>query len=167
MTGGDSMGVSGAGAGPGEEEIAVGIGALLRAEDAIPAHVVDAARASYHCRAAEDELAELTYDSFDDLFGLTAVRGSSTRQLCFAAGDTSVELELREGAQLLVGQLIPTGSADVELATPADPRSRQPRRRLRADELGRFAIEDLPAGPIRLRFTPAAGRPMTTDWFRT
>jgi hypothetical protein len=149
--------------GGSEAEIAAGVAGWLRADDAVPATAVEAAKGGFKWRATGDELAELTYDSSDDLLGLTSVRGASTRQMCFAAGSASVEIELRDNARLLVGQVIPTGPAEVELVAFAEP---GPARRQRADEVGRFVVEDLPAGPVRLRWIEGSGRRVATDWFR-
>lgn len=141
---------------------------LLSSLDRTPEHVVVAARQSFRCRAAGDQLAELTYDSSEDLLGLTSsVRGTSTRQLCFATEDSSVEIELREDAQLLVGQLIPSGPVEIELTIPSGSEAGDVRWRERADEVGRFAIDDVPAGPIRLRWTASSGRQVSTEWFRS
>jgi hypothetical protein len=147
----------------GDKEIAVRVAGWLRVDDAVPASAVSAAKAGFRWRAIDDELAELAYDSSDDLLGLTNVRGASTRQLCFAAHAVSMEIELRDEAQLLVGQLIPTGPAEIELVALARPGVT---RRELADEVGRFAIDEVPAGPIRLRWTGASGRRLATDWFR-
>lgn len=136
----------------------------LRADDTVPSSAVIAAKDGFRWRATDEDLAELTYDSSDDLLGLTNVRGASTRQLCFAAGPASVEVELRDESQLLVGQLIPTGPAEIELIALAEPAVA---KKELADDVGRFAIDGLPAGPIRLRWTEGrSGRRVATDWFR-
>jgi len=146
-----------------EEETARRVSGWLLADDSVPPSAITAAKAGFSWRSTDESLAELTYDSSDDLLGLTNVRGSSTRQLCFAAGAGSVEIELRDESDLLVGQVIPTGPDEIELISVARPTAP---RRAPADELGRFAIGSLPAGPIRLRWTEGSGRRVATDWFR-
>jgi hypothetical protein len=145
-----------------ENEMAASVAGWLRAEDAVPATAVEAAKDGFKWRATDDELAELTYDSADDLLRLTDVRGASTRQLCFAAGPASVEIELRDDARMIVGQVIPTGPADIQVVAFAGGTALS----RKADEVGRFVVEDVPAGPIRLRWSQGSGRRVATDWFR-
>lgn len=133
--------------------------------DPPPAQVVDAARAAFAWRTVDAELAELSYDSTADDKELAGLRGPGTatgRLLSFASGDMTVEIEVSAagGTARLVGQLLPGQPARVEARYPGGTVTTE------ADELGRFAVEDLPAGPLSLRCHLAGGaRPVSTEWF--
>ena len=118
---------------------------LLREIDPVPAEVVDAGRSSFGWRTLEWDLAQLTADS---LLAGAAVRGEQPRLLTYEAGGLAIEVEISElaGRLRILGQLVP--------AQPARVRADQPpaggTATALADDLGRFAIPDLPPGPTRL-----------------
>jgi hypothetical protein len=119
--------------------------------DPVPASVVTAAKASRAHRDLDEELAALIYDSdFDDgspLPGrgeLARARGPEARRLTFEGADMTVEVKLQPERRL-IGQLVPPQEADVEVASPVGSFT------VRADALGRFVADDVPAGPVSLR----------------
>lgn len=128
--------------------------------DPVPAAVSAAARAAFAWRAMGGELAELIYDSWVDDSALAGVRGSSdTRQLTFEAPGLTVEVEVGEGAApRLVGQLVPAYPGTVELRHGGGSLT------VAVDDTGRFAAENLPAGPLSLRCTADASSPVETEW---
>lgn len=128
--------------------------------DRVPLDVVAAAKASFAWRTVDDELAALVYDSADDLVQLTGVRGGSARQLTFAAGDLTIELEVAGAARGLVGQLVPAQQASVEV------RHERGSSFVDTDDLGRFDLDRVPEGPVSLRLHPASGGRVATDWVR-
>jgi hypothetical protein len=120
----------------------------------VPAEVVDAGRNSFGWRTLEWDLAQLTADS---LLAGAAVRGEPPRLLTFQAGGLAIEVEVSElaGRLRILGQLVPAQPARVRAdQPPAGQRADQPPAEgaatSLADELGRFAIPDLPPGPTRL-----------------
>ncbi|MGH9163937.1 MAG: hypothetical protein ACRDZW_00270 [Acidimicrobiales bacterium] len=126
--------------------------------DAVPPAVMAAARASFTWRTVDDELAELTYDSgiVPELAGVRSYEGA--RQLTFEAPGLVLEMELSEGLQV-VGQVVPPQPASIELRHPGGAIAVQ------ADDLGRFAVAGVPAGPVSLRCQGLSGSAaITTDW---
>ncbi len=116
--------------------------AALEEADPVPPEVLAMAKAAPDLAGLDAELAELVHDSDEALVG---VRGSgSARQLDFASEAVDLVVVL-SGAEL-TGQLVPASAVAVELV-----RAGTVVRTATCDDLGRFRIEDLPAGPLRLR----------------
>lgn len=139
--------------------------ALANRVDPPPDLLGELARAAFGWRSIDAQLAELTYDSAVDESLAQAVRGPArtTRLLTFDAAGITVEVEVTvQGEQRrLMGQIVPMQPMVVEIrhsggVTPAE-----------SDELGRFAADGLPWGPVSLRCHVAAGdeaRVVHTDW---
>ena len=130
--------------------------------DPVPDHVLEAARAAFSLRSLDEELAALVADSASGLGGLALVRAELvTRLLSFETEDGGgVELELTSTGTTLdaQGQVVGDlrGDVVIEHAGGAEHVS--------ADHLGRFDARGLPSGRLRLRWSDAAGRRMTTSW---
>jgi hypothetical protein len=141
------------------------LGELRRAVnrlDPVPPEMVAAARSSFMWRTIDAELAELAHDSvLDDEAAL--VRGvAAPSLLTFSAAGLTVEVETLpadDGCRLL-GQLVPAGSGQVEIRHPGGSTS------VEIDDLGRFAANGLPCGPVSLRCR-AGSSSVDTDWFLT
>lgn len=123
-----------------------------------PVLLADAARA-HATRMPGADLAEVTFDSRT---APVPVRGGThVRLLTFEAAALSVELEVApsRSGNLLVGQLVPGGPAEVTV------RGRHPMTRA-ADRLGRFAFPVLPCGPFSLlvRLRDGTSGALITDW---
>jgi hypothetical protein len=149
--------------GPPEERLFEELTAVVRRADRPPAEVLSAARGSYTWRTIDAELAELTYDSLLDDDALAKVRsGAQPRQVTFESDDLTIELEIgfATGGRRIVGQLIPTQVAEVEIRHPAGEQS------VAADELGRFTAEVLTVGPVSLacKLKTDGEVTVTTDW---
>lgn len=139
------------------------LGALTARLDAVPAPVAHAARESFTWRTVDAELAELAYDSLLDDDRLAGVRSvDAPRSLAFEGPELSVEVEVAESGagRRLLGQVAPGQAGEVEV------RHRNGRMTVAVDEVGRFSAADIPAGPVSLRFVPAAGdqAPLETAW---
>jgi hypothetical protein len=141
----------------GHEDLMMELRSLFARLDPIEPRLLDRARLAYCWRSIDSELAELSFDSLVDHDMALAVRAGGQpadepRMLGFGAvvagEDVVIEVEVTPGpgGAALVGQLLPPAATTVELqAGTGEVDSVQ------ADELGRFFIESVPSGPVRLR----------------
>ena len=131
--------------------------------DPIPEALVSAGRESLTWLRVDAELVELLSDSIVDDERLALVRSSGgVRAVTFEADGFTIELDiLGDGAhRTLVGQLVPAGTAEIEVQT------KEATTTVTADTHGRFRAENVPAGRMRLRVNghPAAAGPAETSW---
>lgn len=140
---------------------------LLDRIDPMPAELLDQVRRSFCWRTVDAELAELSFDSLADREPALAVRSvvdTQPRMVGFGAvvrgEDLSIEVEVSaaDDGSVLVGQVFPAGAAAVEVQLGAGGSFEVP-----ADELGRFIVDPVPGGPVRLR-VEHAGRVVQTTW---
>ena len=136
---------------------------VLARVDPMPPQLLDQLRRSFCWRTIDAELAELSFDSLVDQEVALAVRSDPAlepRMLGFGAvvhgEDLSIEVEVSAG--MLVGQIFPAGARTVEVQL-GDGGSRE----VPIDELGRFLVEPVPGGPVRLR-VEHAGQVVQTTW---
>jgi hypothetical protein len=140
---------------------------LFEDTDPVPDQVTRLAKASYGWRTLDAELAALTHDSLVDQAPVAMRGGAPPRLVTFDAADLRVEVELEaggpgaRGGRRLLGQLVPPQPARIEVRD-----GRGGRRTVEADEAGRFAIDQLPAGPLSLRCHRPGRPPVATEWFR-
>ncbi|GAA4736961.1 hypothetical protein [Phytohabitans rumicis] len=135
--------------------------------DPVPAVVVAAARAAITTRNLDHELARLVADSADADLGRSfeAVRGpareTESRLVSYEGGGVQVDLDLSPsgGGLRLIGQF--SGAPVAECTLEQGDGTSRP---VAVDDLGRFAVEDLPAGPVRLRYRSATGDLVRTAW---
>lgn len=117
--------------------------------DGVPPLVDEGARAAFGWRTIDADLAELMRDSADEL-AEAGVRGpGGARQLSFESPALGIELEVVETGprvRRVEGQLLPPGEATVMVERPDG----EPAVSVRADELGRFVLDGLRAGVVRL-----------------
>ena len=135
-----------------------GLATVIADADPIPFDLLQSLRSSLARRASGAEVAELVYDSVLD--GPGDVRSfDGARQLSFQGPEISLEMEVAWDRRRVLGQLIPPRRGEVEM------RHGRGSDRLSVDELGRFAVDDLPKGPVSFRYGGGAGEPTTvTDW---
>jgi hypothetical protein len=157
-----------------DDELLAELRALFTQIDPPDPVLFDQARMAFSWRTIDADLAELAYDSLADLEVMAAVRdgsmvGSGPRLLGFGtelAGEddglaVEVEVTTERGRPTLVGQLMPPTPATVSVqrfgaapdAAPVVP----------ADDLGRFRIDPVPPGPVRLRID-LGDRVIETSW---
>ena len=134
----------------------------LRVEPA-PVPLILTARETLTWRRIDAELAELLSDSILDDAGLELVRSEGgQRSLSFEATNLTIDLEIIGiGARkTMIGQLVPPSTAVVEVHANAFNVTAT------ADELGRFRVEGIPSGQVRLRLSdhPSTTRPVETSW---
>jgi hypothetical protein len=135
--------------------------AVFEELDPVPPEVLAAARGAYSWRTVDAELAELVLDSLTT--STAGVRSTSgPRLVTFEADRLTVEVEVGETGRTrrIVGQLVPPGRAIVAV------RWARGEQTVEADELGRFAVDGVPAGPVSLlcRLAEAPERPVVTSW---
>jgi hypothetical protein len=152
---------------PSDIELLEALDAAIDAAQPMPPSVVAWGRGAWDTRALDAEFAALVGDSLIDeelAESAYAIRGvAQPRMLSFAAGETAIELEVEQGsdgAQSVVGQLIPPGPATVTFEQPAGTRDAH------ADGAGCFAFDDVAAGPARLRIRRPPDELLTSAWFR-
>ena len=150
-----------------DDELMAELTLLAARFDPVPAEVVTKAQSSYASGSVWDTaLAKLVYDSTTDQNDTRALvrAGPGARDLTFQAPDLTIEVEIgpsdssRQGHCQILGQLVPAGAASIEVRLPGGSFL------VRADDLGRFAVEDAPPGPISLRCTPAGTATTDTEW---
>jgi hypothetical protein len=127
--------------------------------DPVPQAVVEAARAAYTWRTIDAELAELTADSAMATAGVRST--SAPRLLTFEGAGVEVEVEVAQtgSTRHLSGQLVPMGSAQITIRWSSGSQETT------ADELGRFAIDRVPAGSVSLAILrTGAQQPIVTSW---
>jgi hypothetical protein len=119
-----------------EDEVLERLRAAARQADPPPAHVLAVARGA-HARAGLDgELLELQFDTLMD-----------------------AELELAGTRPVdVVGQVSPAAAGVVELTHAGGV------ARAEIDDLGRFAVDVVPPGPVTLAWTVPDGRRVRTSW---
>ena len=122
--------------------------AIIAQIDARPPELDEAARAAFTWRTVDEELAELMRDSADEATEVLVRSGAGPRRLSFESPRLGIELEVvatgpRE--RRVEGQLLPPGSATVTVERPGEDGVS-----VQADELGRFLVEGLRAGVVRL-----------------
>jgi hypothetical protein len=132
--------------------------------DPVPPAALRAALGAFAWRTVDAELAELVFDSLVDHDKMALVRGADEgRILSFETGDLTIEVEVTGAgpARRLIGQLVPAQRANIDVRHGGGETS------VGADELGRFTVAPVSAGPISLRCGTAgeAGdRVVVTDW---
>lgn len=148
----------------GQDELLEELQALIRRADPVPEVLNEAARAAYTWRTVDAELAQLMHDTAIEDEAALLVRGPrSPRILSFEARRLAIEVEVictGRRCRRLVGQLAPGAAATVEVDHAGGIAA------IDADELGRFCIDGVRAGPARLRCRLAAPprETVTTEW---
>jgi hypothetical protein len=142
-----------------DDELLGALRQALAARDAVPPDFMANARDAFAWRNIDAELAELTFDSRQDLEMAAGTRAgeAALRALTFAATHLAVELELTGDA--LLGQLVPPEPGTIGV----QPRSGPPTE-VAADEIGCFTVQPLPSSPFRLRCRTASGSEAVTGW---
>jgi hypothetical protein len=131
--------------------------------DPPPPPVLEAARASLTWRTVDAELAALRFDSVVDQALATVRSAEGPRLLTFAAPGLDIEVEVSPigPRRQLVGQLVPAQAARIDVRHAGGVTTVQ------ADQLGRFGVEAISAGPVSLRChlaTEPPTPPVVTEW---
>jgi hypothetical protein len=118
--------------------------------DPVPQLLSDGARAAFTWRTVDAELAELMRDSAEaeEEAGSLVRGGHGPRQLSFESPRLGIEIEVTDTGpreRRLEGQLLPPAAATVTVERPGEDGLS-----VQADELGRFVLDGLRAGVVRL-----------------
>ena len=146
------------------EDLLDGCRRIARPVDAVPDAVLAAARDVFLARDLDGELAVLIADSRSAAGLYEPVRAEPEPQgrwlLSFEGGGIQVDMELAEtsGRLRLVGQFTGDSGDDHFLESGGT------QHRLEVDGIGRFLVEDVGHGPMRLRCRSSCGNPVTTVW---
>ncbi|HEX3826640.1 MAG TPA: hypothetical protein VHV82_05135 [Sporichthyaceae bacterium] len=140
-----------------DQELLGELRALHDVLDPLPEVVLTAACAAFEWRDVEAELAELRSDRRAAELGMRST--ADARLLGFTGRRGGAEVEVLEvgGRRRLVGQLLPICAGLVTATVRGSSFEAV------ADEVGCFRFDDLPDGPLRLRWIAAAG-PVVTRW---
>lgn len=146
---------------PAGDELIEELRVVLDELDPVPPEVLEAARAAIGWRNIDAELAELIHDSWAAESDLAGVRGVAVpRMIAFATLGFGIELEVLDNGDTreLIGQIAPAGPAAIVVHHAGGSRD------VRADAYGRFSVEEIPPGPIRIEVRPPDGLPHVTAW---
>jgi hypothetical protein len=123
--------------------------AIFAHMDPVPQLLDEAARDAFGWRTVDAELAELMRDSAEAADDALLVRGAhGPRQLSFESPQLGIELEVTATGprqRRLAGQILPPSGATVTVERPGEDGMS-----VQADELGRFVLDGLRAGVVRL-----------------
>ena len=140
---------------------------IAAAVDPPPPHLLPAARAAFEARDLDAEIALLIADSRTEAGTAVYERVRAEADaalgrwlLSFEGGGIQAELEVEErnGRLRLLGLISGASADDCYLEAAGDP------RRVDVDDLGRFIVEDVEHGSIRLRCRSTDGVRVTTAW---
>jgi hypothetical protein len=163
---------------PDDDRLLIRLGRVFREADPPPADVLELARQSFGLRTVDAELALLVEDSdgaageYAEQYRAVSVRAAGTvaepRQLTFHFTDEgrrdeliiAVQVESLGRRRRLTGHLTPRVPARIEVRQPAVPRART----IDVDRLGRFVIDDVPAGPTKLTCHRTGVPDVATEW---
>jgi hypothetical protein len=133
--------------------------ALYQNDDPVPEAVLAAARGSFAWADFDSELARLLDE--ESLSGRPVRATGDQHLLTFEAEHLTFVVESTELAdgRKLVGQVMPAGPRELWLECAGGGSSST-----EVDELGRFSLPQLPAGPARLRCELPDGTRVVTEW---
>jgi hypothetical protein len=159
---------------PDDESLQIRLGELLHAVDPPPADMLELARRSFALRTLDAELASLVEDSTSEAaapsraVSVRADAAAEPRQLTFHFDDRrrgdelviAIQVESFGGRRRLTGHLAPPDVSAIEVRQPAVPQVRA----VDVDRLGRFVVDDLPAGPTKLTCRRRGVSDVATEW---
>lgn len=141
------------------QELFAGLSRIADQIDPVPELTYELGRAAFEFRRIDAELVELVLDSAVDRKSLAEVRGElNVRLLAFEAADLEVDLQVvrQAGRRSMLGQVV-GAVAQVRVETAEGVLTAA------VDPHGRFQVDDMPAGRIRLQ-VDAGGAAYVTSW---
>ena len=142
-----------------DERLLAALGEAMKARAAVPSWFIETGKNAFAWHNIDAELAQLTYDSNEDLREAAAMRSetASIRALTFTSDHLTVELEVT--AHSLLGQIIPPRTGALEIHTRAGQITS-----VEVDEIGCFSVDPIPDSPFRLRSRASDGTHVLTGW---
>jgi hypothetical protein len=140
-----------------DEDLRVVLAHHYAATDPVPDVVRAAAYGAFAWRDLDRDLAEIAADS---LLVDAAVRSrGGPRLLTFTSRTHTIDVEVNETGRTrsVVGQVLPATTGELRVRGSDRPATRP-------DDLGRFFLDDLPAGRFSLTWQPVDGPPCNTAW---
>ena len=138
------------------------LGEIVDVVDPVPEPIYQMAYGAYALRDLDAELARLVDDSALDGAVPAGVRsgGSDVRTLSFQGRDVTIELQVTRHAERrsVLGEVVGGEVAEIRLEGSRLAEA------VAVDDLGRFSVDDLPSGPVRLRIADGTGTQVVTDW---
>ena len=137
------------------------LNALYESDDPVPEAVLEAARGAFAWADFDSELARLLDEESLSSAGRPVRATGDQHFLTFEAAHLTFVVESTELAdgRKLVGQVMPPGPSELWLECASGGSASA-----EVDELGRFALPQLPAGPARLRCQLPDGTRVVTEW---
>lgn len=129
------------------------------AVDPVPPEVLDVAYAALAFQTLDADLARLASDSAEQLAGVRSADGPG-RLVTFESDTLTIEVQVSATGddRHLVGQLVPPAPAEVTIQSPDSAIE------VSADDLGRFSVSHVAAGPVRLTCRRPDQQPTVTSW---
>ncbi len=142
-----------------DEELLARLRRIIARVDPVPPSVVASAKACGTWRTIDTDLALLMYDSASQSNELAGVRGGEGRMLTFASETLTIDLEVLPGGEGIVGEIEGPRSAHVAVQCAAGSLGDD------TDDFGRFRVQDVPEGLMRLESTDReTSRVTRTAW---
>lgn len=129
--------------------------------DPPPTLTEELGRGAFLLRALDAELAALVHDSAEPGQELAGVRGDdAVRLMSYEVEAVGLELQLvaRGTRRSLIGQVVGPVAGPVLVQTGAGEHALNP------DQSGVFALDNLPAGRLRVSLTRSGGVTVVTPW---
>lgn len=135
------------------------LNSLYERDDPVPEEVLEAARGAFAWANFDAELAKLLDE--ESLAGQAVRATGDHRLLTFESEHLTFVVEATElpHGRKLVGQVVPAGPRELWLECAEGGATST-----EVDELGRFSLPQLPAGPTRLRCELPDGTRVVTEW---
>ena len=132
--------------------------------DPVPQAVLDAAYVAFELRDFDAQVAELLRDTaLDEQKELAGARGPvATRSLTFAVGDqryVEVDVEFAGELRVITGYVVPAAAGTIAVEHTAGGAINGA-----IDDGGRFAVDGVPGGPVRLRIATRGDAALVTEW---
>ena len=142
-----------------DDRLLAALGQALKAREAVPSWFIETGKNAFAWHNIDAELAQLTYDSNEDLREAAVLRSetASIRALTFTSAHLSLELEVTGNS--LLGQLLPAREGQLEIHTRAGDVTTT-----EVDEIGCFSVNPIPDSPFRLRCHTEDGTDVLTGW---
>ena len=130
------------------------------AVDPVPPEVTSVAYGAMAFRSLDAELGRLVSDSAEQMVGAVRDGEGPGRLVTFESESLTIEVQVSrvDADRHLVGQLVPPAPAEVRVEWPEGSAA------VRADELGRFSVDSVPAGPVRLVCDRLGSASVVTGW---